>query len=299
MQIESGQQPAFAAQIAAAADHVAATWSLRPRLGVVLGTGLSSASELLETDASVPYASIPHFPRCSADSHQGRLLCGRLAGAPAVMMDGRCHLYEGYAPAALMLPIYVMARLGVELLIISNASGGLNPRFRSGDVMVIRDHLSFMPLVNPEPLDGTAPFRRGPITPYDAQLADFAAAVARHHDFPLHQGVYVGVTGPNYETRAEYRMFRQMGADAVGMSTVPEALAASRCGLRTLGLSVVTNVASPDVRRTVSSEEVIAAAAHSATRLRHIVLAVAQEVTRRTANGGDGRAMNAAGMRTG
>lgn len=271
----------FRSQIDAASRMVAKHWPHDAYLGVVLGTGLGGASELLEVDAEIPYHALPHFPHCSADSHRGRLLCGRLAGVPTLMMDGRCHLYEGYAPTTLMLPIHVMASLGVRLLVISNASGGLNPRFRSGEVMIIREHLSFMPLTCPLDDACEAPFRRGPVTPYDSQLADFAAAVARQQNFIIHQGVYVGVTGPNYETRAEYRMFRRLGGDAVGMSTVPEAIAASRCGVRTLGLSVITNVASPDVQKTVTSEEVVAAAAHSAGHLQQIVAALAGEIRSR------------------
>jgi purine-nucleoside phosphorylase len=270
-------------QVAAAAAAIRSRWPSRARLGLVLGTGLSHAGELLETEAVIPYRDIPCFPRSTAVSHRGQLLCGRLQGVPAVVMDGRCHLYEGYPARTLMLPIHAMGALGVETLIVSNASGGLNPRFRTGDVMVLRDHISWMWLRNnsarqADELALVAPFRRGVPSPYDAALADLALEVARSHNFPAQQGVYIGVTGPNYETRAEYRMFRRMGGDAVGMSTVPEAVAAAAWGIRTLGLSVITNVARPDVAQVVDAEEVIQAAQQSEPRVSRIVVSVAEHL---------------------
>jgi len=256
---------------------------------MVLGTGLSNARELLDVEVAIPYRELPHFARSTALSHRGQLLCGQLRGVPAIVMDGRCHLYEGYSADTLMLPIHVMGVLGIDTLILSNASGGLNPKFRTGDVMVLRDHISCMWLqgvsaCSPEcSLGSVAPFRRGSPSPYDAALGDLAMAVARRHNFSAQQGVYVGVTGPNYETRAEYRLFRRIGGDAVGMSTVPESMAATYHGIRTLGLSVITNVARPDVAETVDAEEVVQEAAHSEPYVSQIVLAVAEHLGARTA----------------
>jgi purine-nucleoside phosphorylase len=278
-------------EVAEATAAVRARWPRGARLGMVLGTGLSNARELLEIEQEIPYHELPHFPRSTALSHRGQLLCGRLAGVSTIVMDGRCHLYEGYSARTLMLPIHVLGALGVETLVLSNASGGLNPRFRTGDVMVIRDHISCMglkgvsspspsrcdPLVANDPLVA-APFQRGAPTPYDAQWGDLALAIARRENFSAQQGVYVGVSGPNYETRAEYRLFRQIGGDAVGMSTVPEAIAASREGIRVLGLSVITNVARPDTADTVNAEEVIQEAAHSEPHVSRIVVAVAEQL---------------------
>lgn len=271
-------------EVAESAAVVRARWPSSARLGMVLGTGLSNARALLEIEREIPYEELPHFPRSTAISHRGRLLCGRLEGVPTVVMDGRCHLYEGYSARTLMLPIHMLGALGIETLILSNASGGLNPRFRTGDVMVIRDHISCMGLKGVASGSSrqtdrrVAPFQRGAPTPYDASWGDLALAVARQENFSAQQGVYVGVTGPNYETRAEYRMFREIGGDAVGMSTVPEAIAASREGIRVLGLSVITNVARPDTADTVDAEEVIQEAAHSEPHVSRIVVAVARQL---------------------
>lgn len=275
--------PSLETEIAEATAVVRSHWPRRARLGMVLGTGLSNARELLDVEVAIPYRELPHFPRSTALSHRGQLLCGMLRDVPAVVMDGRCHLYEGYSANTLMLPIHMMGFLGIETLILSNASGGLNPKFRTGDVMVVRDHISCMWLqgVSTCSTDRSvwgAPFRRGSPSPYDPELANLALAVARRHNFSAQQGVYVGVTGPNYETRAEYRLFRRIGGDAVGMSTVPEAMAASCHGIRTLGLSVITNVAHPDIAETVDAEEVVQEAAYSEPHVSRIVLQVAEHL---------------------
>lgn len=219
----------------------------------------------------IDFADLPHFPQATALSHRGRLICGRLAGTPVVAMEGRCHRYEGYTLEQLSLPVFAMAALGVETLVLSNASGGLNPRFASGDVMVIDDHINMMfwreRFAAPQPRAGTRWI-------YDRRLIERALEAARRNDFTAHRGVYVAMTGPNYETPAEYRFLRRIGGDVVGMSTVPEAQAAASCGLRTLGLSVVTNVARPDCPWVVKAEEVVAAAESAEPKLRAIVLDV-------------------------
>ena len=202
-----------------------------------------------------------------------------------VAMDGRLHAYEGYTPAQVAFPVRVMHALGIELLIISNACGGMNPHFRSGDVMVVEDHINCTfgnPLAGPhDPRTGT----RHPdmSRPYDAQLIERTLAIARAQNIVAHRGVYVGVTGPNYETRAEYRYFRRIGGDAVGMSTVSEVIVAAQCGLRVLALSVVTNVCFPDHLAPATGQQVVSIAAAAEPKLRAIVRGVIEQ----EATGGD------------
>jgi purine-nucleoside phosphorylase len=192
------------------------------------------------------------------------------------MMQGRCHLYEGYPLDDVTLPVRVLAALGVKTLVVTNAAGGLNPDFVIGDVMLIDDHVNLMWLAGTFPLDPASCGRiaRPAARLYDRDLAAAAICAARHHDFPLPRGVYIAVTGPSYETRAEYRAFRRIGGDCVGMSTVPEVLTAAACGLRVLGLSTVTNVACPDAPKVVSAEEVVEVARIARPRVRTILQAV-------------------------
>jgi purine-nucleoside phosphorylase len=274
---------AVAAEVQAAAAAIRRRWDGRPEAALVLGTGLHRLSGLIRTEAEIPYADVPHFPRSTAPGHCGQLVCGWFGGKAVVALDGRCHGYEGYPLAALMLPVLTVRELGAELLILSNASGGLNPNFASGDVVVVSDHINLM-FWKPSPwapadqssasgLSGVCD--RQPSAPaYDSALIDQALDISRRERFAAHRGVYVGMTGPNYETRAEYRFLRQIGADVVGMSTVPEAVAASRCGLRTLALSVVTNVARPDCPEVVRAEDVVRAAEHAEPHVREVMVQV-------------------------
>jgi purine-nucleoside phosphorylase len=243
-------------------------WQVTPRVAIVLGTGLGRLAEQIEAEVAIPYANIPHFPRSTALAHAGRLVCGHLEGVPLVAMQGRSHLYEGYTSEQIALPIRVMAAMGAELLIASNASGGMNPRYRGGDVMALEDHINLMgsqpSLLNPAAERVTA-------TIYDAELIASALEVARLQNFVAHQGVYVAVSGPNYETRAEYRMFHKIGGDCVGMSTVPEAIVAHDSGMRVLALSIITNVATPDAPQVVDAQEVVNEAMHSEPHVREIV----------------------------
>ena len=266
-------------QITDATDFIRARWRVAPRVGIILGSGLAAVADAMGLDQSVDYDDVPHFLRSTAVGHYGRLLCGRLAGVPAdvptIAMQGRFHCYEGYAAERVTFPIRVMKELGVELLIVSNAAGGLNPTFAAGDLMVIDDHVN---LQNRNPLVGAGDDRLGPrfpdmSSPYDRQLADRALAIAREHDFVCHRGTYIGVLGPNYETRAEIRMLRRWG-DAVGMSTVPEVIVAAHAGLRVLGLSAITNVCSPDVPHTACGDSVVATANAASARLSAIVTGV-------------------------
>lgn len=242
----------------------------RPVVGIILGTGLGDFASQLEQAIVIPCRELPHFPRATALSHSGQLVWGFLAGTEVVALAGRVHLYEGYAVEQVVFPVRVLAALGVTHLVVTNASGGLHPQLASGDIVVITDHLDLLGR-RAVPVNAT-PVPRG-AGPYDGQLVDVALATARRQRFPARAGTYVAVTGPNYETRAEYRFLRKMGGDVVGMSTIPEVLAAHRLGLRCLALSVVTNVARPDAASETTAEEVVSAAHRASTRLEHILRA--------------------------
>ena len=266
----------LASQIADATSAIRRRWDCRPAVGIILGTGLGSFTEEIEREAVIGYDEIPFFVRSTAIGHKSKLVCGRVAGLPVVAMEGRFHLYEGYSPQQITLPVRVMKALGVELLLISNASGGLRPYFAPGDIVVINDHINLM---GANPLIGINDDSLGPrfpdmSQPYDLELVRTALAVARREDIVAHQGVYAGVSGPNFETRAEYRFFRTIGADVIGMSTVPEVIVAVHAGLRVLALSVVTNVCSPDSAVKTDGTEVVEAARSAEPKLRAIVRGV-------------------------
>ena len=251
-------------------------WPVRPRLGVLLGSGLGGLARLVACEARLDYSDIPSFPRVTAAGHPGEVVCGRLGGIPVVMLVGRSHLYEGYGAEQLAMPIRLLHGLGVTQLVLTNASGGLNPRFRRGDVMVIRDHLCFQFLALPAEQTTIMNSTRLTRSAYDESLAEAALEWARRNCSALQQGVYVAVTGPNYETRAEYRMFRNLGGDAVGMSTALEAVVAARLGMQTIGLSMIANVALPDRPQRVTHEEVLAAGALAEPVMGETIAAIAR-----------------------
>ncbi len=267
-------------QIQEAVAAIRHTWKGTPQAGIILGTGLGGLAREIEAEATIPYSDIPHFPRSTAISHAGVLVCGRLAGVPVVAMEGRVHSYEGYGYQQITFPVRVMKFLGADLLIVSNACGGMNPQYRIGDVMVIDDHINLM---NGNPLIGINDDRLGPRFPdmaraYTPELVDRALEVARKENFVAHRGVFVAVSGPNLETRAEYRFLRNIGADCVGMSTVPECLVAVHSGMRVMGLSAVTDLCFPDSLKPVDIKEIIHAAGIAEPNLKKIVLGVlAQE----------------------
>jgi purine-nucleoside phosphorylase len=249
-------------------------------VGIVLGTGLGALAQEIEAEAIVPYPEIPHFPRSTVESHKGQLVCGTLAGQSVMAMEGRFHLYEGYTAAQVTFPIRVMKEMGCRYLVVSNACGGLNPLYNKGDVMVIEDHINLLGL---NPLIGPNDERLGPrfpdmIEPYDRALQALAMQAALEANIAVQRGVYVAVTGPNLETRAEYRFLRLIGADVVGMSTIPEAIVAVHCGLRTVGFSIVTDMCLPDALKPVSIEEIIAVANEAEIKLRTIVRGVLQRL---------------------
>ncbi len=266
----------LAKHVEQAVDVVRGHWRETPRIGIILGTGLGGIAKQIKTEATIDYESIPHFPVSTAVSHAGQLVCGKLEGIPVLAMEGRFHAYEGYSHTQITFPVRVMRAMGAELLIVSNACGGINPQYRRGDIMVIEDHINLM---GDNPLIGVNDDKLGPrfpdmSEPYDRELIDRVLEIARREDFVAHKGVYVAVTGPNLETRAEYRFLRLIGADVVGMSTVPEVLAARHGGMRCVGLSIVTDMCLPDALAPVAVEEILAIAAEAEPKLRAIVLGI-------------------------
>jgi purine-nucleoside phosphorylase len=270
-------------KITAAATFIGGMWSRKPKVGVILGSGLGGATAAITDKVVIPYDQIPHVARSTAHGHSGQLVCGMLEGVPVVVMEGRQHAYEGYPLQQITFPVRVLQRLGAELLIVTNACGGLNPQYRSGDLMVIEDHIN---LIGDNPLIGINDERLGPrfpdmSAPYTPALIDDALAVARRENFVAHRGVYVAVTGPNLETRAEYRFLRTIGADVVGMSTVPEVLVAVHAGLRVLGISVITDMCLPDALEVATVEHILATARSAEPKLRSIIVSAV-----RSAGGG-------------
>ena len=266
--------------VAEAATAVRARWSERPRAAIILGTGLGSLAEHIAIEAEWNYRDLPQFARSTAEGHRGRLLAGRLADVPILAMDGRFHAYEGYSFQQITFPIRVFAELGASFLIVSNASGGLNPTLNSGDILLIDDHINLMGTAASRPADSRWPkadsrypipaFQRPQLPFYDERLRSLAVQIAAEEQIPLRRGIYVAMLGPNYETRAEYHWLRTLG-DVVGMSTVPEVLVAHEVGLPVVAFSMVTNVFRPDNIQQTTSEEVIAAAANSEPNLRRLV----------------------------
>jgi purine-nucleoside phosphorylase len=263
----------FIQQVNEAAHYLTARLPVHPRIAVILGTGLGGAAESVSESAVVPYSEIPHFPVSTAPSHEGRLIGGQWAGQPVLVMQGRFHLYEGYTPLQISFPIRVMAQLGIRILIVSNAAGGLNPNYRAGDLMLVSDHIN---LTGQNPLAGPNADQWGPrfpemTEPYCRNLQQMALDTALCERILLHRGVYVGVMGPSLETAAETRMLRTLGADAVGMSLIMENITAVHAGIKVLGLSVVTNVNLPDNYQPAPVEQIIATANASAPMLHHLM----------------------------
>ncbi len=244
------------------AGEVRARCALAPRVAMLLGTGLGGAAERLQADATIPYDQLKGMPRSTAESHKGEIVLGKLAGVPVVAFSGRLHCYEGHSPEEVVMPVRLARRLGASALVMGSAVGGLNPRFAVGEVVVVEDHINLMGL---SPLVGPNDDRIGPrwpdmISTYDAGYLRSAEELAAAEKIRLMRACYAGVLGPNLETRAEYRMLRQLGADVVGMSTVPEAIAAVHCGLKTLCFAIVTDRCLPDALEPANVPAIIAAA---------------------------------------
>jgi purine-nucleoside phosphorylase len=240
-----------------------------PCVGIILGTGLGGLAAQIESSHAIPYAAIPHFPISTVESHTGQLVCGKLRGVEVVAMEGRFHYYEGYSMQEVTFPVRVMRALGVEILIVTNACGGMNPHHDRADLVIIEDHINLMgdnPLRGPN--DDTLGTRFPDMSrPYDRPLMALAQQSALDLGIPCRKGVFVAVTGPNLETRAEYRMLRGMGADMVGMSTVPEVIVAVHAGLRVLGFSIVTDLCLPDALEPADIKQIIEVAGRGGERL--------------------------------
>ena len=266
--------------VEAAAAVVRARFDVRPDVAIILGTGLGNLGAEIETSAVVDYAAIPGFPLSTVESHAGRLLCGRLAGKPVVAMQGRFHRYEGYTLPQVTFPVRVLRALGARTLVVTNVSGGMHPLWAPGDLMLIADHIN---LLGDNPLIGPNDERLGVrfpdmSEPYDARLRAIAREVAAEQRLVLREGVYVAVTGPNLETRAEYRMLRALGADVVGMSTVPEVIVAVQSGLRVLGLSIITDQCLPDALEPADVSQIIAVAGRAEPALTALVRGVLERL---------------------
>lgn len=260
-------------QVEAAAEFIGRRYSQKPVIGVLTGTGLGASVQSFDLQTVVNYADIPHFPVSTVISHPGRLMAGSIAGRPAVVFQGRFHLYEGYAPREVVFPVRVLQVLGADHLIATNAAGGLNSHFSTGDIMLIRDHIN---LTGANPLAGPNDDSRGDRFPdmtrvYDSGLRQAAAAICRQHDIPFREGVYAGLLGPSLETPAEIRYLKTIGADAVGLSTVMEVIAAVHARMRILGLSVVTNINNPDNPSPASVEAILDVANQAAPMVDQIV----------------------------
>jgi len=279
-------------RIAEACRKIREQRMLFPEVAIILGSGLGGLADSIEHATIIPYSDIPHFPISTAQGHAGKLVLGFLAGVPVVAMQGRVHRYEGFSIDEVCFPVRCMQQLGAHTLIASNASGGLNPRYRSGDIMVLDQHINFIGQASAIPSASFVshsdnnhclhPREMGVIDRslhlYDVGLIERAHDHARRAGFTLHQGTYLATLGPTYETRAEYRFFRTIGADVVGMSTVPEIIAGSQLGMRTLALSIVTNVAMPDRPAATNHMEVISWSEIAAPKLRQLVFGMLQEL---------------------
>jgi purine-nucleoside phosphorylase len=276
-----GVSRTYQAQVEECIQVITPRLSAPPEFGIILGTGQGEWAGRLEGGDSLPYRDLPHFPPATSPSHAGRLAWGRLAGKPVMLCQGRFHAYEGYSLGQVTFPVRVMANLGVKTLIVTNAAGGLNPLFKAGDLMLISDHLNLMgdnPLVG-ENIDAWGPRFPDLSQVYDRGLREMTEAVARRLGIGLRQGVYVAVKGPSLETPAETRFLRQIGADAVGMSTVPEVIAAVHAGLRVLGISVISNLNLPDAMAPIAIEAIIDTVARAEPQLVELLLGVIQAVS--------------------
>lgn len=255
------------------ADFIKSHTKLKPRIAIVLGTGLGNLADKIEVENEFDYQNIPNFPVSTVVGHKGKLITGRLRGNEVLAMQGRFHFYEGYSMEEVTFPFRVMKLLGIEKLFLSNASGGMNPDFEIGDLMIIKDHINLM---GDNPLIGPNDSRMGPrfvdmSEPYDTRLIEKAQSIAKQRDLKVHTGIYAAVTGPTFETPAEYKYMRNLGADAVGMSTVPEVIVASQMDIKVLAVSVITDLGVEEKIVEVSHEEIIEAANQAEPKLSELI----------------------------
>ena len=276
----AGAPPSLFERIENAAQAVRRRSALRPAAAVILGTGLGGLVREIEVEAEIAYGDIPGFPLSTVESHAGRLLLGRLGGRPVVAMQGRFHRYEGYDLQQVTFPVRVLRALGAETLVVSNACGGMHPLWAPGDLVLLSDHIN---LLGDNPLVGPNDDRLGPrfpdmSAPYDPALRELARRTAAELGIVLREGVYVAVAGPNLETRAEYRMLRTLGADVVGMSTVPEVIVAVHQGMRVVGISIITDQCLPDALEPADIGRIIATAARAEPDLTRLVTALVERL---------------------
>ncbi|MBV6521515.1 MAG: Purine nucleoside phosphorylase 1 [Gemmatimonadaceae bacterium] len=267
-------------RVTQATEVIRARFARVPDVAIVLGTGLGGLAQRIESPVTIEYGDVPGFPLSTVESHAGRLLCGTLAGKTVIAMQGRFHRYEGYSLQQVAFPVRVLRALGATVLVVSNACGGMHPLWNAGDLMLIADHIN---LLGDNPLIGPNDDRLGPrfpdmSQPYDPDLRALARTAASDLRIMLREGVYVAVTGPNLETRAEYRMLRALGADVVGMSTVPEVLVGVHGGMRVLGVSIVTDMCLPDHLEPASVDRIIAVAAAAEPDLTALIVGVLERM---------------------
>jgi purine-nucleoside phosphorylase len=260
-------------QLQETAQFIQSKITAKADTAIILGSGLGNLSTKIETEFEIPYTSIPNFPVSTVEGHKGRLILGTLNGQKVWVLEGRFHFYEGYSPEQVSFPVRVLKLLGVQNLILSNAAGGVNPAYQVGDLMIIKDHISFFTI---NPLIGkneSALGTRFPdmSEPYAQEFIDKAKAIAASHQIKVHEGVYVGVTGPTFETRAEYKLIKIVGGDVVGMSTVQENIAAVHCGMRVFAISVVTDLGIREDNNVITHQEVLEAANAAEPKLTLII----------------------------
>lgn len=270
-------------QIHEAAGYILSRIQNKPQIAIILGTGLSGLTREISVTEVIPYEKIPYFPVSTVQGHAGELIFGTLSGKEIMAMNGRLHFYEGYGMDKMTFPVRVMKQLGVELLLVSNASGGVNPEFEVGDIMFIEDHINMMNLMSENPLNGKHHPEFGDRftdmhRPYDREILEKAEAVARKLGINCRKGVYVATTGATFETPAEYRMMRFTGGDAVGMSTVPEVIVANQAGMKVLAISVISDLGVEGKIVKISHDDVIDAASHAEPRMTRIITELFKEI---------------------
>ena len=257
--------------------------NIQPKIGIILGSGLGSLADRLDNATRIPYDQLPYWPISTVVGHQGQLVVGSLENQPVLIMQGRIHFYEGYDSTQITLPIRVMQRLGIQDVIITNAAGGINQSFKVGDIMLITDHINFVGMAGNTPLRGSNLDEFGPRFPdmsqaYDRELLGLARQVAKENEIVMREGVYVYLAGPSFETPAELRFLQTIGCDAVGMSTVPEVIIARHSGMRVLGLSSITNIASLDGNKAADHEEVLEAGRHVVPNLINLIRGILRKI---------------------
>jgi purine-nucleoside phosphorylase len=263
-----------------ALEHIQSKTDMRPEYMLILGTGLGQLADEMDIETEIPYNEIPHFPVSTVESHAGKLLFGNLGGKDVVAMQGRFHFYEGYTMQQIVFPIRVLKANGANTLFVSNASGGMNPNFKRGDIMLINDHINLLgdnPLIGPN--DDELGLRFPDMSePYTERLIDIAHTVALEENIFMHQGVYAAMSGPMLETKSEYRFLRLIGADVIGMSTIPEVIAAVHMGMEVLGISVITDECFPDSLQPVVMEDILEAAGMAEPKMTKVMIGVLEKL---------------------